>query len=51
MVHARSRQQCESIVAELSRLTGISDYTILYSIREYKKERVQYFVEQGPPAA
>jgi DNA-binding Lrp family transcriptional regulator len=51
MVHARSRQQCEGIVAELSRLTGISDYTILYSTREYKKERVQYFVEQGPPAA
>jgi DNA-binding Lrp family transcriptional regulator len=49
MVHARSRGQCEATVAELSRLTGISDYLILYSTREYKKERVQYFVEQETP--
>jgi DNA-binding Lrp family transcriptional regulator len=46
MVHARSRGQCEAVVADLSRQTGISDYTVLYSTREYKKERVQYFAEQ-----
>jgi len=47
MVHARSREQCEAVVAGLSRQTGISDYAILYSTREYKKERVQYFAEQA----
>jgi DNA-binding Lrp family transcriptional regulator len=47
MVHARSREQCEAIVADLSRHTSISDYAILYSTKEYKKERVQYFVEQA----
>ena len=46
MVHARSREQCEAVVAGLSRQTGISDYAILYSTREYKKERVQYFTEE-----
>jgi len=61
MVHARSREQCEAVVAGLSRQTGISDYAILYSTREYKKERVQYFAEpahgdprgsgRGAPAA
>jgi DNA-binding Lrp family transcriptional regulator len=51
MVHARSHQQCEAVVADLSRQTGISDYTVLYSTREYKKQRVQYFAEQGGPAA
>jgi DNA-binding Lrp family transcriptional regulator len=51
MVHARSHQQCEAVVADLSRQTGISDYTVLYSTREYKKQRVQYFEEQGTPAA
>jgi DNA-binding Lrp family transcriptional regulator len=51
MVHARSRGQCEAAVAGLSRQTGISDYTVLYSVREYKKERVQYFAEQESPTA
>lgn len=51
MVHARSRSQCEAVVAGLSRQTGISDYTVLYSTREYKKERVQYFAEREPPAS
>jgi len=35
-------------VADLSRLTAISDCLSLCSTREYKKERVQYFVEQEP---
>jgi DNA-binding Lrp family transcriptional regulator len=43
MVHSRSREECESVVADLSRQTGVSDYTILFSTREYKKERVKYF--------
>ena len=46
MVHARTSAQCEAVVAGLSRQTGISDYVILYSTREYKKERVQYFTEE-----
>jgi len=45
MVHSRSREECESIVAGLSRQTGISDYTILFSSKEYKKERVKYFAD------
>jgi DNA-binding Lrp family transcriptional regulator len=51
MVHARSRGQCEAVVADLSRRTGISDYGVLYSTREYKKERVQYFAERESPTA
>ena len=49
--HARSREQCEAMVAGLSRLTGIDDYTILCSTSECKKQRLSYFVEQGRPAA
>lgn len=44
MVHARSREACERIAAEISRRTGITDYVILYSTKEYKKDRVKYFV-------
>ncbi|MCZ6648385.1 MAG: Lrp/AsnC family transcriptional regulator [Thaumarchaeota archaeon] len=43
MVHARSREGCEKIAEEISRRTGIQDYAILYSTKEYKKERVKYF--------
>jgi DNA-binding Lrp family transcriptional regulator len=46
MVHSPSRRQCENIVADLSRQTGVSDYTVLFSTKEYKKERVKYFMEE-----
>jgi siroheme decarboxylase len=45
MVHAHERAECESVAAELARMTGISEYAILYSHTEYKKERVKYFLE------
>lgn len=44
MIHARSREACEKIAAEISKRTGIQDYVILYSTKEYKKDRVKYFV-------
>lgn len=44
MVHATSREQCEEIAREIAARTGISDYLLLYSTREYKKTRVRYFV-------
>jgi len=43
MIHARSREACERIAAEISKRTGIGDYAILYSTKEYKKDRVKYF--------
>ena len=44
MVHARSKESCERIAQEISKRTGMTEYAILYSTKEYKKERVQYFV-------
>lgn len=44
MLHATSREQCETIAAELSEATDIGDYLMLYSTREFKKTRVRYFV-------
>ncbi|MEE8346907.1 MAG: AsnC family transcriptional regulator [Dehalococcoidia bacterium] len=44
MVHARSREGCEEIASKMSQEIGISDYAILYSTKEYKKERVKYYV-------
>ena len=45
MIHATTQEQCERVAEELSGATGIDDYRMLYSYREYKKTRVRYFVE------
>ena len=44
MVHARSLAAAEKMAVEMSRVIGITDYQILFSSREFKKERVKYFV-------
>ena len=44
MVHATTKEKCEEIVRGLSEQTGITDYLLLFSTREYKKTRVRYFV-------
>jgi DNA-binding Lrp family transcriptional regulator len=44
MVHARSLTAAEKMAEEMSQVIGIKDYQILFSSREFKKERVKYFV-------
>ncbi len=44
MIHATSKEGCEGVVSEISEATGVTDYLLLYSTREYKKTRVRYFV-------
>ena len=44
MVHATTRERCEAVAKELAESTGVDDYLMLYSTREYKKTRVRYFV-------
>lgn len=41
MVHAYSRDECEKIAKEISLATGIKDYSILFSEREFKKTGVR----------
>ena len=41
MVHAYSHQECEKIAKEISIATGIKDYSILFSEREFKKTGVR----------
>ncbi|MFZ0224851.1 MAG: Lrp/AsnC family transcriptional regulator [Candidatus Nitrosopolaris sp.] len=43
MIHARTIESAEKIAKQMSESTGIKDYRILFSLREYKKERVKYF--------
>ena len=43
MVHGRSARDCEETIAAMSAETGVSDYTLLWSVKEYKKVRLRYF--------
>lgn len=45
MIHAKSRDECEKIVAELSEKTGVKKFTMLFSKREWKKTSMKYFSE------
>ena len=47
MIHARTLEAAETIAAEMSETVGIKDYRILFSSREFKKERVKYFEDQN----
>lgn len=44
MIHARTMDAAEKMAVEMSETIGIQDYQILFSSREFKKERVKYFV-------
>ncbi len=46
MVHGRSVEECENVLKAMAEETGLSDYTSLYSTREYKKTRVRYFTPE-----
>ena len=45
MIHAKSREECDAIIAELSKLTGITNFQALYSKKEWKKTSMKYFAE------
>jgi glutamate-1-semialdehyde 2,1-aminomutase len=43
MIHAKSKESCQALAQKISQETGISDYVILISTKEYKKVRPKYF--------
>ena len=44
MIHGNTREQCQSLADKVSIETGLADYTLLYSTKEFKKTRVVYQV-------
>lgn len=46
MIHAKSREECDAIINELSKLTGITNFQALYSKKEWKKTAMKYFIEE-----
>ena len=45
MVHCKSNGEAQKIAAEIESQIDVHDYKILFSSREFKKTRVEYFVE------
>ena len=43
MVHGKSQEEVEEIVEEIAREIGVEEYDYLYSTREFKKVRIEYF--------
>ena len=46
MIHGREERACEAVVQQVLDAFGDIKHQILYSTREFKKERVRYFVSE-----
>ena len=44
MVHSHNNEACEEVADKVSRETGLKDNVLLFSVKEYKKVRVNYLV-------
>jgi DNA-binding Lrp family transcriptional regulator len=45
MVHGKNARECEETIAAIHAETGIDEYALLWSVKEYKKTRVRYFTD------
>jgi len=43
MIHGRRRKDCQDICKRIAEKTGIKDYILLFTLKEYKKSSPQYF--------
>lgn len=46
MVHGQKARDCQEIIGAISQATGITEYALLYSTKEYKKVRLKYFTPE-----
>ena len=45
MVHGKNAKDCEATIAAIHDETGVDEYALLWSVKEYKKTRVRYFTD------
>ena len=43
MIHGDTEDECVRIAKQMSGKTGMNDYTILFSLKEFKKTSMEYF--------
>ena len=47
MIHCKTREEANEMAETIQGQIGVDDYRILFSSREFKKTRVEYFVESS----
>ncbi|HXV66780.1 MAG TPA: Lrp/AsnC family transcriptional regulator [Nitrosopumilaceae archaeon] len=47
MIHCKSEDEAQDVAKIIQKQISVDDYKILFSAREFKKTRVEYFVEQN----
>ena len=43
MIHGKSQEECDALIEEMAKESGLTEYGKLYSTREFKKQRLVYF--------
>jgi len=43
MIHGKSQEECDSLIEEMAKESGLTEYGKLYSTVEFKKQRLVYF--------
>ncbi len=46
MVHGQDARDCQEVIDAIAHATGIGEYALLYSTKEYKKIRLRYFTSE-----
>jgi len=46
MVHAKTHEESDSLIAQMAQEVKIKNYTKLYSTKEFKKQRIVYFSDE-----
>ena len=46
MVHGMNARECEETIAAIREETGVDEYALLWSVKEYKKTRVRYYTDE-----
>jgi len=47
MIHCKSQEEASDVAKEIQNQINVDEYKILFSAKEFKKTRVEYFVEQN----
>jgi DNA-binding Lrp family transcriptional regulator len=46
MVHGQEPHDCQEVISAISQATGITEFALLYSTKQYKKIRLKYFTPE-----
>jgi len=47
MIHCKSQEEASDVAKQIQNQINVDEYKILFSAKEFKKTRVEYFVEQN----